>query len=231
MDLPFSKKTALVVGSSSGIGLSVAKRLRALGAQVRGIGRHAIPDPQVTVLDLDIAENRSRVLEMAGKCDILVVVRGPFEQKPLEDTSPATWDFLVTANLVFPGQLVSAALPRMCLNEWGRILLFGGTRTDRIRGFRTNAAYAAAKTGISSLVLSTAQEYASRGITCNAICPGFVTPGEQESEKRVQFEERNPGVLYVGEEDIANTAEFLLKNSSINGAIVRADRGWTPSFI
>ncbi len=231
MDLPFSDKSALVIGASSGMGYAVASRLESMGLKVRGIGRHSVPGRDMTVLDLDLPENRARVLEMAVDCDILVVVRGPFIQEPLENTSPAIWESLVTANLVFPGQLVSAALPRMCRNEWGRILLFGGTRTDRIRGFRTNAAYAAAKTGLSSLVLSTAQGYASRGITCNAICPGFVTPDGPEADNRAQLKGGRPGQLFVGEKDIADTAEFFLKNPSINGSIVRVDRGWSPSFI
>ena len=67
------------------------------------------------------------------------------------------------ANFAFPGMLVSAVLPHMCASGWGRILLFGGTRTDSVRGFRTNAAYAAAKTGLSSLVKSVALDYALQG--------------------------------------------------------------------
>lgn len=231
MDLPFSEKTALVVGASSGMGLAIAERLQHMGAQVRCVGRHAIPEMDVTVLDLDMPENRNQVLEMAEDCNILVAVRGPFVQEPLDSTSPVTWESLVTANLTFPGQLVSAALPSMCRKQWGRILLFGGTRTDRIRGFRTNAAYAAAKTGLSSLVLSAAQGYAAQGITCNAICPGFVNSGHHEPEQRRELQQKSPGLNLVGEKDIADAAEFLLKNPSINGTIVRVDRGWSPSFI
>lgn len=231
MDLPFSGKTAVLVGASSGMGLAVAERVAALGARVQCIGRRLVPGMAVSVLDLDIPRNREQVLEMAHDCDILVVVHGPFVQEPLDSTSAAVWESLVTANLIFPGQLVSAVLPHMCRSTWGRILLFGGTRTDRIRGFRTNAAYAAAKTGLSSLILSTAQGYASRGITCNGICPGFVDSGTQKVEKRRELEQKSPLSKLVEERDIASTAEFLLKSPSINGTIVRVDYGWSPSFI
>ena len=108
---------------------------------------------------------------------------------------------------------------------------FGGTRTDRVRGFRTNAAYAAAKTGLSSLILSTAQGYASRGITCNGICPGFVDSGAYTTEKRRSLEQKSPLSKLVDEGEIVSAAEFLLKNPSINGTIVRVDQGWSPSFI
>lgn len=231
MDLPFSGKTAVIVGATSGIGLAVAERAGALGARVQCIGRHPVSGMDVSLLDLDKPQNREAALEMARECDILVVVRGPFVQEPLDSTDPSVWESLVTANLIFPGQLVSASLPRMCRNGWGRILLFGGTRTDRVRGFRTNAAYAAAKTGLSSLVLSTAQGYASRGITCNGICPGFVDSGMHDTEMRRELERLSPLSKLVEEHDIASTSEFLLKTPSINGTIVRVDYGWSPSFI
>ena len=231
MDLPFSEKTALIVGASSGIGLAVARSLQQAGALIRGVGRHAVAGMDMTLLNLDEKESCEKVLEMAAGCDILVVVRGPFFQETLDHTPSGMWESLVYANLVFPGQLVSAALPGMCRKEWGRILLFGGTRTDRVRGFRTNAAYAAAKTGLSSLILSTAQGYASRGITCNGICPGFVDCGAYTTEKRRSLEQKSPLSKLVDEGEIVSAAEFLLKNPSINGTIVRVDQGWSPSFI
>ena len=231
MVLPFSGQTALVVGSSSGIGLAVSRTLLGLGATVCGVGRHSVPDIESTTLDLDNRSSCQKVLEMAVCCDILVVVRGPFYQASLEETPSDVWESLVYANLTFPGQLVSTVLPYMREKHWGRILLFGGTRTDRIRGFRTNAAYAAAKTGISSLVLSVAQQYASEGITCNALCPGFVDSDELDPVKRGELKSKSPGSVLVSEKEIAAAAEFLLKNPSINGTILRIDRGWSPSFI
>jgi len=182
-------------------------------------------------LDLDFVENREKVLELAGMCDILIVVRGPFYQALLDETPPDVWESIVYANLVFPGQLVSAALPRMREQRWGRVLLFGGTRTDRIRGFRTNAAYAAAKTGLSSLVLSVAEQYAPEGITCNAICPGFVDSAGINAELRNRLKKKSPGSTLITEEEVAKAAEYLLCSPSVNGTILRIDRGWSPGFI
>ncbi len=231
MDLPFSGKTALIVGASSGIGLAVARAVQRRGARIRGVGRHDVTGIDMTLLDLNKRENCEKVLEMTDGCDILVVVRGPFFHEALDRTPPAIWESLVFANLVFPGQLVSAALPHMRRMAWGRILLFGGTRTDRVRGFRTNAAYAAAKTGLSSLVLSVAQQYSSEGITCNALCPGFVDSAGMDSDLRSELQLKSPGGQLVSEKELTEAALFLLESSPVTGTVLRVDRGWSPAFI
>mgnify|MGYP000918751515 CR=1 FL=1 len=138
---------------------------------------------------------------------------------------------IVYANLVFPGILVSAVLPHMADRGWGRILLLGGTRTDIVRGFRTNAAYAAAKTGLSSLVKSVALDYASRGITCNAICPGFVDTEYMDDAERETQASKNPDGKLVSVGEIADSALFLLEKSVYNGTILPVDKGWTPALI
>jgi len=231
MDALFSGKKALIVGGTSGIGLSIARELEREGALVSIVGRTAVSGMDVSLLDLNLSQNCVKVLEMAGVCDILVVARGPFMQATLDETTPEAWESLVFSNLVFPGQLVSAALPSMRSNHWGRILLFGGTRTDRIRGFRTNAAYAAAKTGLSSLVLSVAEEYAKEGITCNALCPGFVDSPLLDSTERIRLQQKSPGATLISVREVTETALFLIKSAAINGTVLRIDRGWAPSFV
>lgn len=134
-------------------------------------------------------------------------------------------------NLAFPGMLVSSALPHMRVEGWGRILLVGGTRTDSIRGFTSNAAYAAAKTGLASLVKSVALGYANQGISCNAICPGFVDTEYLESGVKEVLAAKNPDGKLISAGEIAELALFLLKNSLFNGAIIPADKGWSPVFI
>jgi NAD(P)-dependent dehydrogenase (short-subunit alcohol dehydrogenase family) len=227
----FHGKKAVVVGGSGGIGRAIAASLLDEGADVCVIGRHHVPDTESLALELDYPENRIIVIGAAREADILCVVRGPFLQKPLHETTVEDWDRMATSNLAFPGSLVSAALPHMCGNEWGRILLFGGTRTDAVRGFRTNAAYAAAKIGLASLAKSVALEYASKGVSCNVICPGFVDTEYIEPGVKKALAGKNPDEKLISVDEIAELALFLMKNALYNGVIVTADKGWSPALV
>lgn len=234
MDEAFAGRTAVVIGGSGGIGKAVAAVFDREGASVVCVGRHAFPGDgsiRSVVLDLDDTVGRKQVVELVRDADILCVARGPFLRKPLDETVEAEWEDIVYANLTFPGILVSAALPNMRARGWGRILLFGGTRTDSVRGFRTNAAYAAAKTGLASLVKSVALGYASSGVVCNAICPGFTDTEYLSPDEKKRLAAKNPGGLLIATEDIAEFAFSLLKNDNCNGNIVAVDKGWSPEFI
>jgi len=224
-------KRALVVGGSGGIGRSLAEALIAEGATVTAVGRHPVPGAESCVVDLDNSAECAIVLSKAFCAEILAVVRGPFLQKPLGGTSREEWESITWANLGFPGALVSAALPAMEKARWGRILLFGGTRTDAVRGFRTNAAYAAAKTGLSSLAKSVAIGYASSGITCNVLCPGFVETEYLDSALKSELAAKNPDGKLISVREVADSALFLLKTPSINGVSLPIDKGWSPFVI
>jgi len=231
MEKLFYGKKAVVVGGSGGIGRAIADGLFEAGASVNIVGRHVSPGNGSFVLDLERTESHEAVIALVQDADILCVVRGPFLQKPLHETVPEEWTSIVYSNLTFPGILVSSALSHMCSSGWGRILLFGGTRTDSVRGFRTNAAYAAAKTGISSLVRSVAMEYAASGITCNAICPGFVDTDYLDAQTKRALALKNPDEKLISVKEIADLALLLLGNNVYNGVVMPADKGWTPAFI
>jgi 3-hydroxybutyrate dehydrogenase len=231
MDSGLKGKKAVIVGGSSGIGRAISLSLIAAGAFVTVFGRHSLDGAVSRQLDLDIPENREIVLASVKDADIICNIRGPFLQKPLTGTTEEDWASIVFANLVFPGILVSAALPHMCAAKWGRILLFGGTRTDAVRGFKTNAAYAAAKTGVSSLVKSVALDYASYGVTCNAVCPGLVDSIHMDAGQKRALAEKNPDGTLVSVQEIADAAFFLLANGSCNGVLLPVDKGWSPAFI
>jgi len=227
----FDGKKAVIVGGTGGIGRAISLSLAAEGSEVRAIGRHALAGVNSLILELDNPENRTIVVDEVLSADILCVVRGPFLQKHLHEMTSDEWLFQAYANLGFPGMLVSAVLPHMRASGWGRILLLGGTRTDSVRGFRTNAAYAAAKTGLSSLVKSVALEYALQGITCNAICPGFVETEYLDSVQKNRLAEKSRDGKLISTQDIADLAMFLLKNTLYNGCVVLADKGWSPELI
>ena len=227
----FFGKKAVVVGGSGGIGLPLARLLKNSGADVHIIGRHEVSGFKSTVIDLDVPENMVDVINIVSIADILVLARGPFLQKPLHETSPQDWQQIVYANTLLPSILISSALNNQCESSWGRILVLGGTRTDTIQGFRTNAAYGAAKTALSSLVKSVALSYGYIGIRCNAVCPGFVDTEYIDFEQKKNLAKKNPDGKLISVEEIAAAGFFLLENPVFNGVLLPVDKGWVPSFI
>ena len=161
--------------------------------------------------------------------DIICVSYGPFVQKPLEDTDVADWE-RAALNYMLPGMVVSAALPSMIKRLWGRFLFFGGTRTDRINAFRTNAAYAGAKTALSSLVRSTALSYAAYGITCNAVLHCYTATDYISDEEQKRLAAKMPQKRLIKAEEIADAAVFLLTRPMLNGVLLPVDGGWSPEF-
>jgi NAD(P)-dependent dehydrogenase (short-subunit alcohol dehydrogenase family) len=113
----------------------------------------------------------------------------------------------------------------MMRRNWGRILLFGGTNTDTIRGYRTSAAYSAAKTALGVVAKSAARTGASRGVTCNVVCPGLTDTEYLNGEEGRYNRERNPSGKALNPEEIALAALGILENPHINGAILPVDGG------
>ena len=236
MDNVLQGKSALVVGGTSGIGYRLAQALLQESASVVVQGR--INSKRVLrlcsqgnaagfICDLQKLAYLEELCKYANAADILCIVYGPFLQKPLDMTTAQEWNTIVYANLTLPGILVSSALAGMKERKWGRILLFGGTETQILRGFRTNAVYGAAKTGIMSLVKSVSMEYALYGITANAVCPGFTDSGLLSEETRAIWAKKNPDGKLVAPTAITEAALFLLKDGSYNGVMMPVDKGWS----
>ncbi|EEV20852.1 SDR family oxidoreductase [Treponema vincentii] len=236
MDNVLQGKSALIVGGTSGIGYCLAQSL--LQESVSVVVQGKINSKRVASLcsqgnaaglicDLQKVAYLEELCRYADAADILCVVYGPFLQKPLDITTAKEWNTTVYANLTLPGILVSAALSGMKERKWGRILLFGGTETQVLRGFRTNAAYGAAKMGIMSLVKSVSMEYAFYGITANAVCPGFTDSGLLTEDTRAIWAKKNPDGELIAPEAITEAALFLLKDGSYNGVVMPVDKGWS----
>ncbi len=232
-------KHAVVIGGTSGIGACLAEKLLKEGSFVTVQGRRktekfdtfCTKDNAAGILcALNVPEIHPELLKTVEDADILCVAYGPFLQKPLDTVSSTEWKETVYANLILPGILLSTALPQMKQKKWGRILLFGGTETQILRGFKTNAVYGAAKTGIMSLVRSISLSYAADNITANAICPGFTNTELLTAEQRDAWKNQNPQKTLIASETIADAAVFLLKNSSFNGVLLPVDQGWS-SFL
>ena len=152
---------------------------------------------------------------------------GPFLRKSLADTSAADWERVALLDLALPGALASALLPAMAARGWGRILLFGGTRTDGIRSYSSNAAYAAAKTGLAVLAKSLAAEGAPDGVGCVLVCPGFVDTEYLDEGERIALRRRSPRGRLVSPGEVARAAIGLLAADPCiaSGSIVTLDGG------
>ena len=163
------------------------------------------------------------------KSEILCICYGPFLQKKIAQTSAQEWLWTAKLNLALPGILAGYAARFMKKRGFGRILFFGGTRTNQINGFKTNAAYAAAKTGIASLAKSFALEFGESGISTAAIFPGFVQTEYVSEKARAEYEKLLGGKKMIRADEIARAALFLLSDSNLNGTLLEMDGGWRPS--
>ena len=241
----FSGKKALVIGGTGGIGKAVALGLAIRGAEVvvqggssqkrlddtlRALGEngvnaagflHFIESPA------SAEEIMARFAAITGSetPDILVCAWGPFKQGALDALDREFWQKMTENNLIFPGILVSLALRGMIQRKWGRILLFGGTNTDTIRGFTSTAAYSAAKTALGVIAKSAAKSAGAHGVTCNVVCPGL-TETEYTSEDQIQYyRNKNPDGKPMKAEQIAEAALAILENPGLNGAVIPVDKG------
>jgi 3-hydroxybutyrate dehydrogenase len=255
-----SGKTALVTGSTSGIGLGIAHALAAQGANIvmNGFGDAAAIDQ----LQKDIAQKhgvrtiysgadmskateieqmmRESATQMGG-IDILVNNAGIQHVANVEDFPVDRWDAVIAINLSSAFHTSRLALPHMKKNNWGRIINIASVHG--LVGSAGKSAYVAAKHGIIGLTKVTALENAQTGITCNAICPGWVlTPLvqkqvdarahdkslSQEAAKHELLIEKQPSAEFVTPEQLGELAVFLCSAaaSQVRGAAWNMDGGW-----
>jgi len=255
-----SGKTALVTGSTSGIGLGIAHALAAQGANIiiNGFGDAVAIDQ----LQKDIAQQhgvrtiysgadmskateieqmmRESATQMGG-IDILVNNAGIQHVANVEDFPVDRWDAVIAINLSSAFHTSRLALPHMKKNNWGRIINIASVHG--LVGSAGKSAYVAAKHGIIGLTKVTALENAQTGITCNAICPGWVlTPlvqkqvdarahGKSLSQEAAKHElliEKQPSAEFVTPEQLGELAVFLCSAaaSQVRGAAWNMDGGW-----
>ncbi|HVC57665.1 MAG TPA: 3-hydroxybutyrate dehydrogenase [Stellaceae bacterium] len=253
-------KTAIVTGSTGGIGLGIATALAAAGCDIvlNGFGeaaaierlraglaeQHAV---RAVYLPADMAhppQIRDLVAEATrrfGAVDILVNNAGIQHVAKIVDFPEERWDAVIAINLSAAFHASKAALPAMIAKGWGRIINIASAHGLVASGEK--AAYVSAKHGLVGLTKVTAIEAANQGITCNAICPGWVlTPlVAQQIEARAGAQgiavaqvredlvrEKQPMLDYTTPEKIGALAVFLCGEaaSTITGAALSIDGGW-----
>lgn len=250
-------KRAIVTGSNSGIGLGVAESLAAAGVDVvlnsftdrpedhelaRDLGaRHGVTARYIAAEMSKGAECRALV-EMAGGCDILVNNAGIQFVCKIEEFPSEKWDAILAINLSSAFHTTAAALPGMKAKGWGRIVNVASAHGLTASPYKS--AYVAAKHGVVGLTKTVALEVAGQGITCNAICPGYVlTPlveaqipdqmkthnMDRETVIREVMLERQPSRQFATVDQIGGTAVWLCSPAAdqVTGTTISVDGGWT----
>lgn len=249
-------KTAVVTGSTSGIGLGLAISLAKSGANIvlNGFGDHVQAVNALNALGVstffhpadmrssdEIEDMMKQTIDRFGNVDILVNNAGIQHVSSIEDFPVSKWDDVIAINLTSSFHTTRLALPGMRAKNWGRIINVASVHG--LVGSADKSAYVAAKHGLVGLTKVTALETATTGITCNAICPGWVlTPLVQqqvdakakslqisnEEAKRQLLSEKEPSMQFTTPEELGELALFFCSKAANNvrGVAWNMDGGW-----
>lgn len=246
-------KTALVTGSTSGIGLATARVLAGEGARVilNGFGDAAeIARLQEELgagygnADLTSPAAIEAMMAEAGEIDILVNNAGTQHVAPVDQFPPEKWDLIMALNLSAVFHTTRLALPAMKAKGWGRVINTASAHS--LVASPNKSAYVAAKHGVAGFTKSVALEVAQAGVTVNCISPGYVWTPLVEAQIPDQMATRGlsreavmndvllaaqPTKKFVTVDQVAALALFLCRDeaSSITGANLSMDGGWTAA--
>ena len=244
-------KRALVTGSTSGIGLAIARALNAAGAEVvlSGFGdADAIAtlcdelNAQHIAADLSRRDGVEALMAGAGPVDVLVNNAGMQHVAPVEEFPVEKWDQIIALNLTAAFDACRLAIPHMKAAGWGRIINTASAHSLTASPYKS--AYVAAKHGLAGLTKTLALELATDRITANCISPGYVwtplvenqIPGTMAARGLTREQvindvllQRQPTKQFVQPEDVGAMAAFLCGDAAaqITGSNISMDGGWT----
>jgi len=237
--LPLQGKTALITGSTQGLGLATAKQFAAAGCRIIDNG---LQGGNYIGADLRDPAQIEAMIQAAGPIDILVnnaVVR---HTAPIERFAPENWDESISVNLSAAFHTIRLALPAMKSRGWGRIVNVSSIYGQR--GAANRVGYVTTKTALIGLTRTVALEVVGTGVTCNAVCPGTTeTPvheatiesmmkreGLSRADAEKQFlTGKQPTGKIIAADDVAAMIVYLCGPSSgdINGSVFPIDAGWS----
>ncbi|MFO0607101.1 MAG: SDR family oxidoreductase [Polyangiales bacterium] len=247
------QRVALVTGGGKGIGEAVARRLAREGLRVAVVGR-SLPELErvagdiggfATACDLTDATATDAALAAVegalGRVDVLVNNAGLAESVPFEKTTDAVWERAMALNVTAPMRLCRALVPAMAKRGWGRVVNVASNAG--LRGYAYTAAYCASKHALVGLTRALAVEYAARGVTVNAVCPGFVdtemsarsvakissATKRTADEARAALEALSPQRRLMTVEEVAHAVWSLVPHEArgIHGQCIALDGGQT----
>ena len=256
-EISLTGKTAVITGSTSGIGLGIAWAMARAGADVvlnsftdkeedHALAAEISKETGVTAryiqADMSKGDQCRALIEKAGACDILVNNAGIQHVAPIDEFPVEKWDAIIAINMNSAFHTTAAALPKMRKAGWGRVINIASAHGLTASPYK--AAYISAKHGLVGMTKTVALETAQEQITANAICPGYVlTPlveaqipdtarkydmSEVEVKKKLILE-RQPSKEFATVEQLGGTAVFLCSAAAaqITGTTISVDGGWT----
>ena len=244
-----SSRVAIVTGSGRGIGQAIALKLAETGVtvvvsdiagaevvaeEIRSMGCQALAVSTDVSLPADVEKLVETTMATYGRIDILVNNAGITRDHLLMRLSEEDWDSVLTVNLKSVYLCTRAVLRHMVKQRWGRIISMASI--VGVVGNAGQANYAAAKAGIIGFTRSVAKEVASRGITANAIAPGFIDTSmtQQLAESQRQEMAKHIPVGYIGTpRDVAEAVAFLASEEAryITGQVLNVDGGMAGAWM
>ena len=240
-------KTALVTGSNQGIGQAYAKALAEAGADIIGVSYQSDFTETEKIITATGRKFKSYISDFSdrdslyqfiksvkndfNKIDILVNNAGMILRKPISEHPDEYWDKVIAVNLSAQFILTRELGKEMADRGYGKIVFIASLLS--FQGGITVPGYAASKGGVKQLTMAFANEWASKGVTVNAIAPGYIATDNtkalrEDPDRNKSILDRIPASRWGKPEDLMGTVVFLCSDASnyLNGSIVTVDGGW-----